>query len=170
MNKQKLIKRFKSLYLVERFHAFVSFPLMVLYLMLNYSFADIFFLVYGLLVCTIILIQGQHYWKLKFYRLINKPFNQDKNLKSFNNSKILNLVLIALMPILLGIQIFQNNWHIISKGLILGVLANAFAVLEHINYYIRQLMIDNWADLNYLMRNKRLKIASLAKDLKENEL
>jgi hypothetical protein len=48
--------------------------------------------------------------------------------------------------------------------------ANAFGILEHINYYNRQLMIDNTSDLNYLMRYKKLKIASLAKDLSENEI
>ena len=31
-------------------------------------------------------------------------------------------------------------------------------------------MIDNSADIEYIRRNKKLKIASLAKDLKESEL
>ena len=31
-------------------------------------------------------------------------------------------------------------------------------------------MIDNLADFEYLKRNKKLKIASLAKDLKESEI
>jgi len=51
-----------------------------------------------------------------------------------------------------------------------GILSNIFAILEHINYYNRQLMIDNSSDLEYLKRYKRLKVASLAKDLKENKL
>ena len=52
----------------------------------------------------------------------------------------------------------------------LAVFANIFGILEHINYYNRQLMIDNKSDINYLLRNRKLKIASLAKDLKENKL
>ena len=52
----------------------------------------------------------------------------------------------------------------------LALFANIFGILEHINYYNRQLMIDNKSDLNYLLRNRKLKIASLAKDLKENKL
>lgn len=52
----------------------------------------------------------------------------------------------------------------------MGVLANVFGVLEHINYYNHRLMIDNLSDLEYLKRNEKLKIASLAKDLKENEI
>lgn len=171
MSKQKLIKRLKSYYPMERFHAFVTFPLVLVYLILKNSFADIFFLLYGLLICIIILIQGQHYWKLKLYRLIDKPFNQEKNLTIFNNSKKLNLILIALIPIIFGIQIYQNNWQVIPENLIeWGLIVNIFGVLEHINYYNRQLMIDNLSDLEYLKRNKKFKIASLAKDLKENDL
>jgi len=49
-------------------------------------------------------------------------------------------------------------------------IANIFGILEHINYYNRQLMIDNPSDLYYVMRYKKLKIASLAKDLSENEI
>ena len=51
-----------------------------------------------------------------------------------------------------------------------AIIANIFGILEHINYYNRQLMIDNASDLNYVIRNRKLKIASLAKDLSENEI
>ncbi len=156
---------------MERFHAFVTFPAILVYLIINNSFEDIFFLLYGILVGIIILIQGQHYWKLKLYRLMNKHINQEKNLNIFRNSKKINLILIGFVPIVFIIQLYQNDWKIISENLILwGILANLFAVLEHINYYNRQLMIDNSADLEYLKRNKKLKISSLAKDLKESEL
>lgn len=156
---------------MERLHAFVTFPAILIYLALKNSFTDIFFLLYGVLICIVILIQGQHYWKLKLYKLIDKPFSQEKNLNIFNKSKKLNLILICLIPVIFGIQFYQNEWKIIPENLFFwGVLANLFAVLEHINYYYRQLMIDNSSDLEYLRRNKRLKIASLAKDLKENEL
>ncbi|PWL37622.1 hypothetical protein DKG77_15080 [Flagellimonas aquimarina] len=171
MGKQKLIKRLKSYYPMERFHAFVTFPGILVYLILNNSFTDIFFLIYGILICIIILIQGQHYWKLKLHRLINKPFNQEKNLNIFRSSKKINLALIGLVPIIFVIQLYLNDWKIIPENLILwGMLANLFAILEHINYYNRQLMIDNSSDLEYLKRNKKLKVASLAKDLKENQL
>lgn len=102
---------------------------------------------------------------------MEKPFNQEKNLNLFRNSKKINLILIALIPIIFAIQLYQNDWGIIPENLILyGILSNFFAILEHINYYNRQLMIDNSADLKYIKRNKKLKIASLAKDLKESEL
>ncbi|MRX64088.1 hypothetical protein [Maribacter luteus] len=171
MSKQKLIKRLKSYYPMERFHAFVTFPAIFVYLIFNNSFSNIFFLLYGILICIIILIQGQYYWKLKLYRLMNKPFNQEKNLNIFRISKKLNLILIGLIPLIFAIQLYQNDWKIIPENLILwGLFANFIAILEHINYYMRQLMIDNSADLKYVKRNIKLKIASLAKDLKENEL
>lgn len=169
MSKQKLIKRFKHYYPIEKFHAFVSFPALFVYLVYNYSFQDVFFLLYGVLTCIIILIQGQHYWKLKLNKLTNKPFDQEKNINFFKNSKKLNWILIGLIPIILFIQLFQNNWEVTHKFLV-GIFLNIFAILEHINYYYRQLTIDKLSDLRYLIRNKKLKIASLAKDLKENEI
>lgn len=169
MSKQKLIKRFKHYYPIEKFHAFGSFPALFVYLAYNYSFQDIFFLLYGILICIVILIQGQHYWKLKLNKLTNKPFDQEKNITFFKNSKKLNWILIGLIPIMLFIQLFQNNWEVTPKFLV-GIFLNLFAILEHINYYYRQLTIDKLSDLKYLIRNKKLKIASLAKDLKENEI
>jgi hypothetical protein len=51
---------------------------------------------------------------------------------------------------------------------LISFAANAFGILEHINYYHTQLMIDNTSDLSYLLRNRKFKKASLAKDLSEN--
>ncbi|AKP53194.1 hypothetical protein [Cyclobacterium amurskyense] len=170
MGKQKLINRLKKYYPMERFHAFVSFPLIFIYLIFKNSISDIVFLLYGLLICIVILIQGQHYWKLKYYRLIEKPFNQEKNLNLFKNAKKLNLLLIGLIPVVFIIQLFLNNWKIIPENLMLwAVLANLFGIFEHINYYNRQLMVDNSSDMAYIKRNRKLKVASLAKDLKENQ-
>ena len=44
------------------------------------------------------------------------------------------------------------------------------AVAEHINYYHVQLMIDNAPDVRYFALNKRLKEASLAKELRQGQL
>lgn len=60
-----------------------------------------------------------------------------------------------------------NQWEIEwNRVLLFGVLANVFAILEHINYYHTQLMIDNQSDVAYVLRNKRFKSASLANDLR----
>ena len=79
--------------------------------------------------------------------------------------------MIGLIPLIFIIQLFLNNWTIKNENLMFwGIVANVFGVLEHVNYYNRQLMIDNTQDLNYVIRNRKLKIASLAKDLSENEI
>ena len=44
------------------------------------------------------------------------------------------------------------------------------AVAEHINYYHVHLMIDNASDVRYFALNKRLKEASLAKDVRQGRL
>ena len=78
--------------------------------------------------------------------------------------------MIGLIPLVFIIQLYFNNWEVKTENLIFwAIIANVFGILEHINYYNRQLMIDNKSDLNYLLRNRKLKIASLAKDLKENK-
>ena len=78
--------------------------------------------------------------------------------------------MIGLIPIVLIIQLYFSNWEVKTENLMFwAIIANVFGILEHINYYNRQLMIDNTSDLNYVIRNRKLKIASLAKDLKENE-
>ncbi|XOL41547.1 hypothetical protein KCTC32420_01932 [Aequorivita nionensis] len=73
------------------------------------------------------------------------------------------------MPIILAVQLLIVDWTMADVDILLwSFAANLFAVLEYINYYHKQLMVDNTSDVAYILRNKRLKTASLAKDLKEN--
>jgi len=171
LSKAKLIKRLKWYYPTERFHTFVTFPLIAILLLLFYSVTDIFFLLYGLLVCIYILYQGQHYWKLKLFKLTNRPFDQQKNLAFFERSKRINLILIAAIPLVFLLQWYVTNWSFSSNNLIIwGCLANLFAVVEHLNYYVIQISIDNEADVDYLKKNRRLKKAHLAKDLEAGQI
>jgi hypothetical protein len=171
MSKKNLIKRLNWYYPTERMHAFITFPLMTIYLIYTNSLSDIVFLLYGLIICIFILFQGQLYWKLKLNSLTGKPFDQNKNLTFFRKSRKINLILIGLIPLIFIFQLYLTNWIIKTDNLIFwGGMANVFGVLEHINYYNRQLMIDNISDLNYLIRNRKLKTASLAKDLSENKI
>jgi len=65
----------------------------------------------------------------------------------------------------------MTNKPIIENNLFLWrILANVIGVLEHINYYHKQLMVDNLSDVKYLLRNKKLKVASLKKDLDESKI
>jgi len=77
--------------------------------------------------------------------------------------------LILGIPIVLALQLLIVDWTTQDFNILFwSFLANGFAILEHFNYYNKQLMVDNAADFNYIIRNKKLKTASLAKDLREN--
>lgn len=170
MSKTELIQRLNKTYKMERSHAFITFPAIAIYLLFTRSPLDILFLLYGLILCIFILFQGQHYFKIKLERLKGNSIDQQKNLLFFRKSKKANLILIGLIPIVFLIQLYVSNWTITADNLLIwSVFANVFGILEHVNYYNRQLMVDNKSDLIYLLRNRKLKIASLAKDLKENK-
>jgi hypothetical protein len=68
------------------------------------------------------------------------------------------------------------QWYISGKSLnsdnFFGwaIFANLFAICEYINYYHKQLMYDNRNDMDYLLRNRQLKEASLYKDLRDNKI
>lgn len=171
MTKERLIKRLKWYYPLEKFHAFFTIPLLLFYSLFSYPISDIIILIYGLLVCMIVLYQGQLYWKLKLQTLLGKKIDQEHFINFYKKSKKLNLILIGLMPVILLFQIIIQDWNFSLNSLFLwGLFANLFAVLEHINYYQLQLMIDNSYDVKYVIRNKRLKTASLAKDLNRNKI
>jgi uncharacterized membrane protein len=171
MSKTALIQRLNKTYKMERSHAFITFPAIAIYLLFTRSPLDILFLLYGLILCIFILFQGQHYFKIKLQRLKGNSIDQHKNLLFFRKSKKANIILIGSIPIVFLNQLYVSNWTITADNLLIwSVFANVFGILEHINYYNRQLMIDNSPDLNYVVKNRKLKIASLAKDLKENRL
>ena len=165
--KDKLIRRLGWYYPTERFNVFL-FTTCALFIAFYFPLQDTIFLLYGLVLSTFILFQGQHYWKVKLFRLTGKFIDVQQNLRFFEKCKQWNLRLIYCMPLVLGLQFYSVGWTWAGDNLIgWGLLANFLAVLEHINYYFRQLMIDNRADFTYLIRYRRLKVSSLFKDLKE---
>lgn len=171
MSKQALIKRLRSYYPMEKAHAFLTFPLLTMYVIYTNALAEIIFLIYGLLICIYILFQGQYYWKLKLYSLTGKVFNQHESIQFFKKAKTINILLITFMPLIFIIQLYINQWSFELKDVFVwSLIANIFAIAEYINYYHKQLMIDNMADLNYIFKNKKLKVASLKKDLEQNQI
>ncbi|QQX76822.1 MULTISPECIES: hypothetical protein [Aequorivita] len=169
MGKEKLIKRLRWYYPLEKLHTFFTFPLLAIYFLTQHPFVKSIWFLYGMMVCIFILYQGQKYWQLKLWRLVGKPFSQVKNLKFFKKAKRINFLLIMGMPVILVVQLLIVNWSVADFEILLwSFAANLFAILEHINYYHTQLMIDNTSDIAFIFRNKKLKTASLAKDLKEN--
>ena len=134
MSKARLIKRLKWYYLTEKFHTYGTVPTLLLYLLFTNPFRDIILLTYGLIVCLIILYQGQQYWKLKLNILKGNTINQEKHIHFFKKSKRLNWMLILLMLPVLLIQLYLQSWSFVSNTMFFwGILANVFAFLEHIN-------------------------------------
>ncbi|WP_025743849.1 hypothetical protein [Aquimarina pacifica] len=171
MSKRRLIQRLKWYYPTEKFHTYVTIPVLLFYLLFTNPIRNVVLLSYGLVVCIIILYQGQYYWKLKLDGLKGAYVEQDNNIRFFKKSKRLNSILILFMLPFLLIQLYIQGWSFESNNMFVwGIIANAFAILEHINYYYTQLMIDNKYDIEYLIKNKKLKKASLAKDLIENRI
>lgn len=171
MSKQRLIQRLKWYYPTEKAHTYLTFPAIIIYAFYVNPLREVPFLIYGLLVCTVILYQGQRYWGVKLKRLQGEEVDQEKHLRFFRSSKKVNVLLTALMPVVCLIQMgLQSGDVSTSNALFWGFIANGFAILEHVNYYHIQLMVDNEYDLAYLRRNKRLKKASLAKDMAENNI
>ena len=171
MSKARLIQRLQWYYPTEKLHAYGTFPLILLYAIVTNPISEIVLLIYGMILCIIVLYQGQHYWKLKLWRLRGQKINQTQELQFFRKSKKVNVVLILLMPVIFLFQWYVNQANPEPTSMFYwGILANVVAMLEHINYYHIQLMIDNKYDLQYVTRNKRLKRSSLAKDLEEQQI
>jgi len=168
--KKKLLKRLQWTFQVEGMNVVMFFGIL-LFMNFQYGFWDLIFLSYGLILMCYILFQGTYYWWVKLSSLNEKPIFERTVLSRFRAFKKHNQVGILLIPFVLLIQ-----WYISGKSLnndnFFGwaIFANLFAICEYINYYHKQLMYDNRNDMDYLLRNRQLKEASLYKDLRDNKI
>lgn len=170
MRTTRLINRFNWYYPTERFFAFLCTGL-IGYVVAAFDSRNTVFLVYGLVLTNSILYQGQHYWRLKLDRVANKTGGQPEKLRLFRKAEVLNRAMIGLIPAALLTQLRLSGGQFKMEGVFFwAVVANTFAVLEYINYYHLQLTIDNLSDLKYLLKYKKLKQASLKKDLFRREI
>jgi len=168
--KQRLIKKLQWTFQVEGMNAVMFFGILI-FINATYDIKDLIFLSYGLLLMCFILLQGTYYWWKKLSVLEDKPIFQNRTLKRFLNFKRKNELAIAFMPFVLVAQWVISGRTLGSDNLLgWALFANVFAVLEYINYYHIQLMYDNRYDLRYLFRHKKLKEASLRKDLREQQI
>ena len=168
--KKRLRKRLQRYFQVEGMNALMFFCVL-LFLNFEYEAQHLFFLSFGILMMCFILAQGTFYWWVKWSILEENHVFKARALRWFRKCKKYNVYGIMLMPLILTAQ-----WLISGRSFVAGnflgwaIAANIFAILEHINYYHKQLMYDNKYDLLYLAKNRKLKKASLNKDLQENKL
>lgn len=165
--KQRLIKRLRWYYPMELFNA-VLFSGITAYVLIDLPFVETFSLVYGLAFMSFILYQGGYYWMIKLKSIEQEISISTSDAKLFRTFKRLNEYAIALALVVLLTHIVSGWLRI--EILYWSILTNGFAILEYINYYHKQLMIDNSYDVQYVLRNRRLKTASLRKDLTARSL
>lgn len=167
--KERLIHRLQWYFQVEGINVLMFFGIM-LFLNSQYAMVHIIALSYGILFMCYILVQGTYYWWIKWRMLKRESLLQHKILSQFQSFKTHNQIGLVLMPVIFLLQYLLSGQEISGKNLPRWALAaNLFAVAEYINYYHWQLMHDNIYDLKYLFRNRSLKRASLAKDLREEQ-
>ena len=111
-----------------------------------------------------VLLQGSLYWHLKLRSVSERaplPAWFAPLFRFFERSNVFALV--ATLAVLAA-AVYLGRASATDAAWSAGLLA--FASLEHVNYYARQLMHDTANDLAYLRKHRRLRRAPLAEDLR----
>lgn len=161
--KDQLQKRLHYLWTFELLNALFVFPFC--YYAIGARFRLGWYSLASLaLVCAILLV-GAAFWFQKSRALAaSKLFARPEARRCFRTSKLVfGAALTAMIGLLIVRAFFQDNAS--PAELAAGSALSVLALLEYVNYYFVQLMYDNRADLRYLLRNRRLKRAVMARDL-----
>jgi len=120
----------------------------------------------SLILLELLLLQGSYYWYSKRERLKREnssitPVHVVRRLHRFQK---INGGIIVLAVMAFAVDVWR--WHPVYpvNGLKVSGFLFVFAVLEYINYFYLQLSYDNRSDVQYLVRNKKLKRSSMWKD------
>ncbi len=119
----------------------------------------------SLFLFELLLIQGAWYWYSKSRRLKKEGTSVTPVpvVRRLRYCRVINLALIVLTAYACGIDWMRFRSEL--PGTQLALLLYVFAILEYINYFHIQLMYDNRSDVQYLIRNRRLKRSALNKDM-----
>jgi hypothetical protein len=166
-SRKKLEKRLSYLYTGESLAIIVfilisflmnkAYPHLKLYSL--FSFWISFFLL------EFILLQGSMYWYVKLKRLKeeNSSVTPTRIIHKLKHLKKWTIGLLVISPCLF-ITDFLVQDPPIPKGLFIAGFIYIFALIEYINYFHIQLSYDNISDLKFLIKSKKLKKATLAKE------
>ena len=147
----------------------VSFLLNKAYPQLQlYSLASFWF---SFFLLELLLVQGSIYWYSKWRRLKSEntsvtPIQMVQRLKKVQKW---NIVLMIIPPFMFVIDFLRWYPSLPIGGLSISGFIYIFAILEYINYFHIQLSYDNFSDVRYLLKSKRLKQACLSKDFERVE-
>jgi hypothetical protein len=143
MKKEKLLRRIRTLCILEFFNAFF-----LPWVFIRFASGDQqigLVSITSMVLNAILLLEGSYLW-FSVYRRLNGA-EIDALGRVFQRIRIINLVLIILS---LGIIIF---YPFVSSGDKIGaIIFFALATLEHINYFEIQLMYDNANDIKHLLK------------------
>lgn len=117
----------------------------------------------ALVLVVYILIQGSIYWHLKLQVLAKRTELPRYFAPLFRFFRRSNVVAVAGMGLALVLVLLSGQASRADVAWWTGL--TVFAVLEHVNYYVYQLMHDTRRDLKYLWRYRRLRRSALAEDL-----
>ena len=166
--KRRLISRLSWYGPMERLNAMAILPLLGIGLASWFPSWSVLPVLYAVGLNVWLLWQGSTYWLIKLKILQGESVDQCVELKRFNRWRHQNLLGFYPMLILAPIVWYSTPPSVVEVYWAFGL--TLLAVAEHINYYHVQLMIDNASDVRYFALNKRLKEASLAKDLRQGRL
>lgn len=162
----KLAARMKYLRNMEAFFAVALFPILGWFWLSTGNEISWPVRVAPLALVCYILAQGATYWALKYRQYAGDfplPLWLPRLFRLFRTSNV-----VALLAVALGLALGATR-GIAAADLGWGVGLWAFAVLEHINYYHRQLMYDTCGALRRLYQTRRLRQPMLACDMRRND-
>ncbi|EZP61518.1 hypothetical protein [Exiguobacterium sp. RIT341] len=121
----------------------------------------------SLFLFELLLIQGAWYWYSKWRRLKKEGTSNTPKLvvRRLRHCRVINIILIVLTTCTFGIDWMRFQSELPVYGLRITLFLYIFAIFEYINYFHIQLMYDNRSDVQYLIRNRRLKRSALNKDM-----
>ena len=114
------------------------------------------------LLVGVMLLQGAGYWHLKLESVRTRRALPSYFRPLYRALRLADLL--ATMAVVIACGVMSQRGAATADLAWAGGLL-VFAVLEYINYFGVQLMHDNRADLQYLLRHRRLRRAALATDL-----
>lgn len=161
--REQLAKRLRYLWTFELANGLLIFPF--LYYTLSGVYTLGWFSLVALLgVCTILIV-GASFWIVKARAFqARRPVRRPATRRFYRATKyVFSLMVVALLALFVVRAFIQEGASLAE--LVVGGALLVMALLEYINYYWVQLSYDSGADLGYLLRHRRLKRATMVRDL-----
>lgn len=166
MQRQKLVKRLRSLRNLELFNIFFL-PACLGFVLSKIDITHWQAYYVSMAGICVILAQGVFYWHLKLNAILkNESVLPAYSYPIFSLFKWANLFLLAVYPVLflLGKLASRFDFNVTLWSSLLYV----FGILEYVNYYHYQLSHDQLNDIRYLIRHKKFRRSPLWTDLQHH--